>query len=419
MTGMTAIAENGRVAPVARPASVPPPPASLGRDHRAPRSRDRVITGVLGGWAIRWGVEPTVLRAAVGLLTLVGGLGVALYAVGSLMSTSPSTSTPPARLPGDRRREVAIAAATLAVLLVARASGLWPGDGVMVPATFVAVAVALVWTPSRRPAPRSSSRRHLARPVMRVAAGVVLAVTGVAALAERTGGLAAVGRSTSAIAVALAGVAVVGAPALGRLLARLDDERTLRVREEERAMIAAHLHDSVLQTLVLMQRADDPQQMAGLARRQERELRAWLYGGRSLGEPTTVAAAVETLAAAIEVDHDVRVDAVTVGDTALDTAVDEAARTFLGALREAVTNAARHAGVPHVDVYVEIDARELAGFVRDTGVGFDPETIGDDRHGLADSIVGRAARAGGSATVLSRPGAGTEVEIRIPRVVTS
>ena len=126
---------------------------------------------------------------------------------------------------------------------------------------------------------------------MRIAVGAALAVAGIAAMADRTGGLADVGRSVSAVAIAVTGVAVLAAPAIGRLVGRLDQERRLRVREEERAALAAHLHDSVLQSLVLIQRADDPKQMTSLARRQERELRSWLYGGRTDGRTDHVARA--------------------------------------------------------------------------------------------------------------------------------
>jgi len=412
---MTVIAD--RDVESAATVSTASPAPSAGSDRRPPRSRDRILTGVVGAHAARWRVEPTVVRAAIGLLTLVGGLGLMLYAIGFAMSVppdSPSTgrddirTRTPAVL--DRRRELAVGAITIAVLVLARTVGLWPGDGIMVPATLVAIAVALVWT-SGRVERTGTSARHLARPAIRVTAGLVLAVSGVAALAERTGGLADVGRSASAIAVAVAGIAVIATPLMGRLLTSLDDERMLRVREEERATMAAHLHDSVLQILVLIQRADDPRHMTNLARRQERELRSWLYGGRPMGEPTTLAASVEAMTATIEVDHTVRVDAVTVGDHPLN----DTTRAFLGALREAATNAARHAGAGHIDVFVEVDDRELVGYVRDTGVGFDPTAVPTDRHGLTDSIIGRTARAGGKATVISQPGTGTEVEVRIPR----
>jgi signal transduction histidine kinase len=282
----------------------------------------------------------------------------------------------------------------------------------MVPATIVAIAAVVIWAPAERAMQRDPGIRRLATaPLVRWIVGAVLAIAGVAALADRTGGLRDVGRSISAIAIAIAGIGVIAAPALGRLLATLDTERTLRIREEERAAVAAHLHDSVLQSLVLIQRSDDPRRMVSLARRQERELRSWLYGTRPVGEPTSLTAAVESMAATIELDHGVRIEAVTVGDAP----IDEPTRAFLGALKEAATNAARHSLADHVDVYVEADDSELTGFVRDTGVGFDPAAVPTDRHGIADSIVGRIDRAGGRAVVTSRPGGGTEVEIELPR----
>lgn len=376
------------------------------------RGRDRIVAGVASGYARHWGVEATVVRAAIGLLTLVGGVGAVLYLLG-LLATSPVPAAAEAEhavpVP-DHRRELAIGAATLAVLVVVREIGIWPGDRVMIPATLVAVAVAVMWTPDRSRRSGSLVGVLTGRPG-RVVVGAVLAITGVAALAERTGGLDNVGRSASAIAIALAGAGVIAAPAIGRLLGRLDEERMLRVREEERATLAVHLHDSVLQSLVLIQRADEPRRMAGLARRQERELRAWLYGGQPLGEPATLAAAVEAATASIEADHGVRVDVVAVGNVPLD----EPARTLLGAVREAAVNAARHSGAAQVDVYVEVEPDELVAFVRDTGRGFDPATIAADRRGVAESIVGRAERAGGRVAFTSAPTVGTEVEIHVPR----
>jgi signal transduction histidine kinase/phage shock protein PspC (stress-responsive transcriptional regulator) len=378
---------------------------------RVPRSPDRILVGVAGGYAAQWRVEPTVVRAAIGLLTLAGGIGAVLYGIGILTTSPPDPNATIAPVPVDRRRELAIGAITLAVLVIARDAGLWPGDGVMIPAALVAIAVAVMWTPGR-PERASGVAKLALQPAIRVATGLVLAIAGIAAMADRTGGLADVGRSASAVAIAVTGAAVIAAPAIGRLVGRLDQERRFRVREEERAALAAHLHDSVLQSLVLIQRSDDPRQMTSLARRQERELRSWLYGGRTGEEPTTLQGAVEAMTAAIEVDHAVRVDAVTVGDQPLD----EAATAMLGVLREATTNAARHAEVEHIDVYVEVDDRSLVGYVRDTGVGFDPDAVAADRRGITESIVGRAERAGGKATVTSAPGGGTEVEIRLPRV---
>jgi signal transduction histidine kinase/phage shock protein PspC (stress-responsive transcriptional regulator) len=382
---------------------------------RTRRSADRILLGVAGGFARRWRVDATLLRAAVGLLALAGGIGVVLYAVG-IARSEPRPALNGGSSPDAaplRRRNLAVAVATFAILLAARDIGLWPGNEVMIPASIVAVAVVVIWAPET-PATEGDGgtvRRLASAPLVRWVIGAILAIAGVAALADRTGGLRDVGRSVSAIAIALAGIGVIAAPALGRLLSNLDTERTLRVREEERAALAAHLHDSVLQSLVLIQRADDPRRMASLARRQERELRSWLYGVGAVGEPSSLTAAVESMATAIEVDHEMRVEAVVVGDAPLD----ETARSFLGALREAATNSARHSGADHIDVYVEADATELVGFVRDTGVGFDPAAVPPDRHGIADSIVGRIDRAGGRVVLTSRPGDGTEVEIELPR----
>ncbi len=380
---------------------------------RTRRSADRILLGVAGGFAQRWRVDPTLLRAAIGLLSLAGGVGVALYGVGVLLSeprpTVTSEPAPPVAAP-ERRRNIAVVVATCAVLLAARELNLWPGDDVIIAAGIVAIAVTVLWSPARSDA-RGARVRGLAMvPAVRLLLGSILAIAGIAALTGRTDGLNEVGRSVSAIAIALGGIAVIAAPALGRLLERLDTERTLRIREEERAALAEHLHDSVLQSLVLIQRSDDPRRMVSLARRQERELRSWLYGGQPVGQPASLTAAVEMMATAIEVDHEVRVEVVTVGDAPLDGAET----TFLAALREATMNAVRHSNADKVDVYVEVGDDVLTGFVRDTGSGFDPAGVPADRHGIADSIIARIERAGGRATVTSRPGEGTEVEIELP-----
>ncbi len=377
---------------------------------RVPRGSDRVVAGVASGWADRWRVEPTVVRAAVGLLTLAGGLGAVLYGLAAVTSTEPvgGPGTPPRLAASDRwRRELSIGCATGAVLVACRAIGLWPGDGIMLPAAAIAVGISVVWSMGAS-TPTIAGRTTRA---LQVVAGSLLLVAGVVSLASRTGGLGNLGASASAIAVVVGGLAIFGAPALGRLLRRLDDERAARIREDERAIVAAHLHDSVLQSLVLMQRTGDPRRMTNIARRQERELRSWLYGTTRDGEPTSLHAAIDALAVDIEADHDVRVEAVVVGDQPLD----DASRALVAAVREAVVNAARHADVDRVDVFVEADDAELTGFVRDTGRGFVPATVGEDRRGISESIVGRIQRAGGTAVLTSSPGNGTEVELRVPR----
>ena len=389
----------------------------LERLPRTARSSDRVLTGAAAGLAQRWNVDPTVVRAALTVLGLVGGIGIALYGVAVLVSEpSDDASAHPVEAPSaDPRRALAVASGTGAVLVLSRAIGLWAGDGIMLAAIATGVGVTIVWASDGPDADprwyRHAAIRRIARPVV----GAVLLGAGVISLANRTGGLSNVGASASAIAVVIGGIAAFGAPALGRTLSALDDERANHIREDEMARVSAHLHDSVLQSLVLIQRSHDPREMTTLARRQERELRAWLYGDVSPGEPTTVAAAVEVMATAIESDHRVRVEAVVVGDQPLD----DVAVTLVAALREAVVNAARHADVERIDVFVEADVAELTGFVRDTGRGFDPARVVDGHRGIEDSIVGRIRRAGGTSVVDSHPGHGTEIEIRLPRLRTN
>ena len=190
-------------------------------------------------------------------------------------------------------------------------------------------------------------------------------------------------------------------------------ERAERVLAQERAETAAHLHDSVLQTLALIQRrSDDAGAVTALARRQERELRDWLAGARRTpAEPRTgFADALTRAAAEVEADHHVTVELVTVGDAALDAGLD----ALVAATREAVTNAAKHAGEDSLSVYAEVAADAVRVFVRDRGAGFDPATVPGDRRGISESIVGRMARHGGSAQVRSSPGEGTEVELTLP-----
>jgi signal transduction histidine kinase len=175
--------------------------------------------------------------------------------------------------------------------------------------------------------------------------------------------------------------------------------------------MAAHLHDSVLQTLALIQRADDPREMVSLARGQERELRTWLYGGSIRPVPGSLSAALDEVAAEVEAAHRTRVEVVLVGECE----VDDRVRALVDACREAMVNAARHSGARGVSVYVEVEDDEVTAFVRDQGVGFSRTSVPSDRHGIRESIEGRMERNGGVAVIESEPGRGTEVRLRIPR----
>jgi signal transduction histidine kinase len=214
-----------------------------------------------------------------------------------------------------------------------------------------------------------------------------------------------------AVALAVTGLALLLGPWISRLARDLAAERGERIRNQERADVAAHLHDSVLQTLALLQRnADDPKAVARLARRQERELRDWLYAGDQ-ADGQSFRSAMLAAAADVEGRHDVTVEVVCVGDIEMS----DATRTLASAAGEAMVNAAKHAGVDTVDAYVEVSDVAVDVFVRDRGVGFDPESVPEDRLGLRRSIMERMRRHGGTAEVRSTPGEGTEVRLRMPR----
>jgi signal transduction histidine kinase len=266
----------------------------------------------------------------------------------------------------------------------------------------------------RRLAGEATAGRILRRVL---AGGAVLAGTGVVVAAViatgRAGGPDAAG-SVAMFAILVAGllllVGVVVLPWLFLLTRTLTRERAARVRAEERAEVATHLHDSVLQTLTLIQkRTGDPAAMARLARHAERELRGWLYRPDADG-PADLAGGLRVAAAEVEDRFGVSVELVTVGTCPLD----ERARGVAAAAGEALTNAAKHAGVAKVSLYAEVAGDQLLVAVRDRGRGFDPATTGRDRHGLAESIMGRMQRLGGTCAIHSAPGSGTEVELRLP-----
>ena len=191
----------------------------------------------------------------------------------------------------------------------------------------------------------------------------------------------------------------------------LATERSERIRSEERAEMAAHLHDSVLQTLALIQkRSGEPAEVGTLARSQERELRNWLYGAAKLNADS-LAGALEEVCSEIEERRRIVVELVTVGDCPLDDHL----RALIAATSEAVTNASKFAGVDQVSVFSELEGDNVQVFVRDRGVSFDPESVPEDRRGVRESIIGRMRRHGGNAIIRSSPGSGTEVELTVTR----
>ncbi len=210
--------------------------------------------------------------------------------------------------------------------------------------------------------------------------------------------------------LALAGLVIVLAPWLYRSRTALNEARAAKVRADARADMAAHLHDSVLQTLALIQRqSEDPKAVQQLARRQERELRTWLYGDE-LSE-LTLKAALTAAAVEVEDERGIPVEIIVVGDCETSDSVQALVR----AAREAMVNAAKHSGADKIDVYAEVDEDSVEVFVRDRGKGFDPDAVSEDRMGVRGSIIDRMARHGGSAQIRSTPGDGAEVRLEISR----
>src|SRR5688572_17997229 len=283
----------------------------------------------------------------------------------------------------------------------------WFSSDVVLPLALVAGGLIVIWR-------QLDADRTLAVPGVRwaLAGGVVLAAGGVVLLLATTGQLANARNGFVATLVILIGVVLASAPIWRRLLDSRAEERTARIRSEERAAVAAHLHDSVLQTLALIQRhADEPQAVGRLARSQERELRAWLYDPKVVREGGTWAGLVAAMVADVEADHALTIDPVVVGDAPIDDALAD-----LGAAtREALVNAAKHSGATAADLYTEVTPDRVSVFVRDRGKGFDPAVVSDDRRGLRDSVTGRLARWAGTAEIRSTPGEGTEVELSLPR----
>lgn len=384
--------------------------------------RSPIRSGVSEGLAEHFGIPVLWVRLGFVITGLVG-IGVALYAAAfALMPPGDGGAAPAARFRARDALDVAAYAAIAIgladlVQLAARGIPIW----IVLPfAALGAGVVVLVFAVHRGDSSAlPSTAGELAdalrsRPgtIARTAAGLAVAAVGATALLASSGSWIALRQGVLALVVLFAGIAVVLGPWLWRLASELVEERRARVRNEERADMAAHLHDSVLQTLAMVQRrADDPTEVMRLARRQERELRDWLLGGQreTLARHDSVGAALAAMTAELEDLHGVPIDLVQVRDCPLT----EPARTLLLAVREAVVNAQRHSGAPSVSVYCEVEPDALVVYVRDRGRGFDRAEVGPDRRGISESIEGRIARHGGTASVRTAPGQGTEVGLRI------
>lgn len=370
----------------------------------APAPRDRYLGGVATAIGERTGIDPGFVRIGFVVATvLTKGVAAIAYALawGWLEWRS---RRPDADAPGPLAGGIALLVAGFVLLLVLDGLGSlgWP-------LAIAAVGAGIIWASNRD---GETSARGIAS---QYSGGFGIALVIGASLLFLASSDALGQTREVALGIVVFGVAIslILAPFLWRLGRNLAEERAERVRVQERAEMSAHLHDSVLQTLAMMQKAaDDPTEVALLARRQERELRDWMAGDRqargTAGEET-LAAALEAAAAAVELDHRSKIDVVTVGDGPLD----DRGHALVAATREALTNASKYGGDAPVSLFAEISGTAASVFVRDRGPGFDPDAIAADRHGVRDSIVARMERAGGTASIRSEAGFGTEVELEL------
>ena len=395
-----------------------------------------MLAGVAGVISDSVGVSPTAARAALVALSFFGGSGIVIYVAVWLLVPPAGSDEPVVRgALGDRRTislVTAVASALVVALVVASVLKTPALIGDVSPGVVALAGLVVVWRHAgpedRQAAARLASllsgagpaavptRRRLLVASVRLLAGVALIAGGTSAvLAPKQLTEADFAAAAGALGV-VAGFALVLAPWWLRLGRDLASERRERARAEERAEMAAHLHDSVLQTLALIQRsAADPHQVQRLARAQERQLRSWLFdatpGQRDGLGPASVSGALLSLQQEVETDHGVRVELVSVGDAPLD----EASKALLAAAREAAVNSAKWSGADVVSIYAEVEPAALSVFVRDRGRGFDPAAVAPDRKGISESIHARVRRCGGTSSVRSSPGQGTEVALKMER----
>jgi len=430
---------------VAKPG--PPDPPSLQAGPAAPypvrrlyRDRDnKIVAGVAAGLAEHLRLPRVVVRIAFIALFVANGLGALLYvAFWAVLPVAPRSA---AGSSGERRgfraglqRLGLVVLAAGVIILQIQLNGFGIDATLVALAAVVALGAGIIWhqtDPQRR---RRIGDAEPARPVtarvagdaggepvgdrrwflVRVVGGGLLVIVGIIGIlgffAPGPTDLSATITGMLFAFLALAGLAVALAPVLWRIFGQLREERVARIREQERAEVAAIVHDQVLHTLALIQRnAGDSTSVVRLARGQERNLRNWLY--KPTGSPSErFAAALEQVAAEVEDTYAIEVETVIVGDAENDERVG----ALVAATREALVNAARHAKVSTVSLYAEAEQEQLSVYVRDRGTGFDLSTVEDDRHGVRGSIIGRMQRHGGRAEVRSAPGDGTEVELTMP-----
>jgi signal transduction histidine kinase len=382
-----------------------------------------MLGGVARGMADHLDVGVWWIRLGFVVLTAVSGAGVLAYAI--LWALVPLDDATPGEA-ADGSESVALLSgrsSERALLLVLGAAGVVLGLLLLatmagldlrgfVPLALAGAGAALIWLRAdedQRERVRSGVGRVAPRRVgmLQVALGGALVLVGLIAFGVGGVGLAQAGTLLVAVAVVVVGIALVASPFALRLWRERDGERRARIRSEERAEIAAQVHDSVLQSLALIQKhSSDPNEVGRIARAQERDLRRWLYP-TSTQSPSSLRVSLENMAADVEDTFGVRVEVVCVGDVP----ASDRMTALMHATREALSNAARHSGVDTVSVYAEMSERSVTVHVRDRGRGFNVADIPGDRMGVRESILGRLERHGGTARVTSDPGEGTRIEL--------
>ncbi|MER6344388.1 ATP-binding protein [Streptomyces sp. NPDC001595] len=422
-------------ATAAAPLAEPQPPRKLYRS-----SDGRWLGGVARGLAGHLGLPVIWVRLVFVGLFMADGLGALLYAafwffvplgVGGVdADRPPSLVTTDGSADGRRRltrkpdKGQIVALLLMVVVAMVFVSSVNLGSGAkayLLPAVLVGAGVALVWRQAdnaRRARWVEVGRRRRTLTLLRAVGGVLLVTAGVSGIFVLQGSAAHLGSVLQAALAVLVGITLLAGPYLVRMTQDLSEERLMRIRAQERAEVAAHVHDSVLHTLTLIQRnAENAGEVRRLARAQERDLRTWLYKPEGTGkdeedEPSTLADAVRRNAAEVEDKHGVPIEVVVVGDCPLD----ERTSAQMQAAREAMVNAAKYGGEGGaVQVYAEVEGRTVFVSVRDRGPGFDPDSIPADRMGVRESIIGRMERNGGTARLRAVPDGGTEVELEMER----
>lgn len=419
-------------------ANTPRPPSCSPPTGLSPRklyrsAEGRLLGGVARGLAGHLSLPVFWVRTVFAVLCLPNGVGVLFYAAfwivvplgagGVERAPGPPPavgSRPRGSLRRPRKGQVFAFVVLLAVLgVLADHVHFGSADSYLWPVLLIGVGVVLVWRQAddaRRAHWTEVSRRRGLLPLTRTAGGVLLVAVGVSGIVVEQSSVRQLGPALQASLAVLIGIILLAGPYLVRMMQDLSEERLMRIRAQERAEVAAHVHDSVLHTLTLIQRnAETPREVSRLARAQERELRNWLYRPGGTGETEagaqSFAGAVRSTAAEVEDDHGVAVEVVCVGDCP----VEERLGAQVQAAREAMVNAAKYGGGGPVQVYAEVESERVFLSVRDRGPGFAPDSVPEDRMGVRESVIGRMRRNGGTARLRSAPGEGTEVELEMER----